>query len=209
MAAKNRIELTGKKFGRLLVLEQYPTLTYQLKYRCLCDCGNVRIVGAQNLRIGMTQSCGCIQRERASSASLVHGFSHTPVHNVWSHMKRRCSDEASPQYANYGGRGIKVCSRWDSFLNFLEDMGVPAEGMTLERIDNDGGYSKENCRWADKKDQANNRRSSRFIEFAGKRLTLAQWERENGLRAGQLHERLARGWSVEKALTSPRKAKKS
>lgn len=120
-------------------------------------------------------------------------------------MINRCTDTDNQAYESYGGRGIRVCERWLTFENFFADMGMPARGMTLDRRDNDGNYEPSNCRWASKQDQANNRRSNKFIEFRGKNQTQAQWERELGLRRGQIYDRLARGWSVESALALPRR----
>lgn len=204
IVARNRIELTGQRFGRLVALEAVTELGEVLRYKCSCDCGALVIVRAQSLRIGNTKSCGCFHRDHASEVNRRHGLSRTPIHNVWMGMRRRCEDPKSEYFSDYGGRGISVCERWQSFENFLEDMGIPEKGMTLERRDNDLGYSKENCVWATKTAQANNRRSSKIIEFNGKSQTQAEWESQLGLRKGQIHDRLNKGWSIERALLTSR-----
>ena len=131
-------------------------------------------------------------------------MSRTPIHNNWWSMIQRCHNPKVKAYADYGARGISVCERWHTFENFLEDMGIPDDGMTLERKKNDLGYSKENCVWATKTTQANNRRSSKIIEFNGASRTQAEWEDEFGLRKGQIYDRLSKGWSIERALLTPR-----
>jgi hypothetical protein len=122
----------------------------------------------------------------------------------WAHMRARCSNPTDAAYANYGGRGIKVCERWGDFATFLADMGPPGAGQSIERLNNDAGYSPDNCIWADKTTQANNRRSSRLITAFGKTQTLAQWAKERGMRPGTLCMRLnGWGWDIERALTTP------
>lgn len=205
-ASKNRIELSGKKFGRLTVVKPVRKAgKEQLFYECLCDCGVVKVILAQSIRTGNTQSCGCLQKERRATATLRHGMSHTPIHNTWMSMKQRCFDKNCKAYPDYGGRGITVCERWMTFENFLADMGQPPqEGMTLDRFpDNDGNYEPCNVRWATKKEQANNRRSSKLLTFDGATMTQAQWEDKMGLRRGLLWDRLDKGWTLERALKTP------
>lgn len=128
----------------------------------------------------------------------------SPEYAVWNGMRARCNNPQNPNYERYGGRGIKVCDRWQSdFVAFLEDMGRRPKGKTLERRDNDGDYTPENCIWATAQDQANNRRSSRLITHDGETMTLAQWGRRIGLRTGTLHARFKAGWTVERALAEP------
>lgn len=129
----------------------------------------------------------------------------SPEYVVWRGMLTRCNKASNPNYPRYGARGIKVCERWQAdFTNFLADMGRrPSLSMTLERLDNDGDYTPENCVWATKKAQANNRRSSRFITYLGVERTLAGWADAIGVRAGTLHYRFKSGWPVERALTTP------
>lgn len=202
--AGNRIELTGMQFGRLLAIEPVTEIGKPLKYRCQCECGAVTVAWAQSLRTGHTRSCGCLISETTKLRSLRHGMSKSPIHNLWNAMLQRCQNPNVRAYVDYGARGITVCERWQSFENFLEDMGTPAKGMSLERRNNNLGYSKENCVWATKTTQANNRRSSKVIEFNGKSQTQIQWERELGLRVGQIYDRLSKGWSVERALSTSR-----
>lgn len=202
--AKNRIELAGARFGRLVALAPITELDKPLKYECRCDCGALTVAWAQSLRTGHTKSCGCLSREATGTRSKSHGMSKTPIHNLWNAMLQRCQNPNVRAYADYGARGITVCERWQVFENFLEDMGLPKPGMTLERQNNDLGYSKENCVWATKTMQANNRRSSKVIEFHGKRLTQSEWETELGLRRGQIYDRLSKGWSIERTLLTPR-----
>lgn len=133
-----------------------------------------------------------------------HRLSGTPEYGSWVEMRRRCYDPKNHNYPNYGARGITVCQRWFEFLAFLEDMGTrPTRAHTLDRIDNDLGYNKENCRWATKREQSQNRACCEKIEYQGRKLCVADWAKELGLRSVTIHARLNRyGWSVERALSS-------
>jgi hypothetical protein len=132
-----------------------------------------------------------------------HGKKHTRVYKVWQAMKNRCQNPANTLFKHYGARGIRVCERWQAFLGFYEDMGDPSQGQSIDRIDNDGDYCLENCRWADRQTQANNKRNNRRIEYQGETLTMAEWARKLGLPYDTLMQRLENGWPVEAAFTYP------
>jgi len=206
----------GARFTRLVVIEDgwehvgsTGRVADVLKVRC--DCGVEKFIRPSALTRGTTLSCGCLHKEQAAKLCIsrsTHGDSgrnRAPEYSVYRTMLSRCYNPKVSKFADYGGRGIAVCERWrgkGGYERFLADMGRRPPGMSIERNDGEGPYSPDNCRWATAVEQANNRRSSRFISYAGRRLSITQWARELGVNRATLGDRIARGWPIEKAFTA-------
>lgn len=190
------LNLKGKRFGRLLVISyggMFPIGKYgrrQAKWLCNCDCGNTISVPGSSLRSGKTKSCGCLQKESRIKANTIHGCTGTSIYRSWQHMKARCLTHADKDFKHYGGRGIKICERWENFENFLADMGEKPEGLTIERIDNDGNYEPDNCKWATQKEQLRNSRNNRIICYQGESRLLIDWANILGIGRSTLAYRL-------------------
>jgi hypothetical protein len=165
------LELRGKRFGRLLVLERAESRAGRTFWSVACDCGARKHVTGSNLVRGLSTSCGCLTMERVLEATVTHGHKAgggaTPEYTSWAQMKARCRNPQNARYRDYGGRGVKVCQRWLSFENFLADMGPkPSRHHSIDRLDNDGDYEPENCRWATAQEQGRNTRSVKLSEEA-------------------------------------------
>lgn len=201
------LDLMHQRFTRLFVrgrlLERSPQGS--VMWLCVCDCGNLVKVRSASLRNGNTRSCGCLAREISianGKANVKHGMTKSPEYKSWCSMKERCYREADPHYHDYGARGIVVCDRWiNSFENFYADMGPRPEGTTLDRKDNDGPYSPENCRWATHIEQANNKRNNNRFEYQGVSRSLSEIATLTGIPQPTLWSRLNRmGLSIEEAV---------
>lgn len=203
------IDLTGRRFARLTVIGRGPDNKWKHPHwYCRCDCGKETLVDGAGLRKGTTRSCGCYNdevRSRMTAArNTTHGHSKTPTHTAWNQLRGRCLNPNNEKYPLYGGRGITICERWNDFANFLADMGErPSPKHSLDRIDANGPYSPENCRWATQKTQQNNRRNNRLLTCNGETLTLMQWSERTGFKRETIERRLELGWPVERALSEP------
>ena len=195
-------DMTGKRFGRLSVVSYSGKNNRRLAlWSCLCDCGTTTLVTGARLRNGATSSCGCFRRDRGKQ-NATHGMHGTHAYRIWIGMLSRCRNKNATGYKNYGGRGISVCNEWLEFENFYKDMGPPPEGLTLDRKDTNGDYSKGNCRWATWFEQADNKRSVKMLSAFGKTQSLATWSREFGIHYSTLRDRLTyEQLDLETALT--------
>jgi hypothetical protein len=199
-----RTDLSNQVFTRLTAVS-FLSLNGRGYWLCECECGNKSRVPANRLLSGRVKSCGCLKAERiAKGTNLQHGLSYTSTHAVWASMKSRCTNRNQRCYPRYGGRGISVCERWLSFVNFYADMGDKPDGMSLDRIDPNGNYEPSNCRWATKYTQANNTRTNRFLHFNGETRSVADWGRHLGISAKAISDRINKHkWTVERALSTP------
>lgn len=180
--------MIGERFGKWLVLHQAEGdgKTGHKRYVCRCDCGTERTVYKTHLISG--RSLGCKE-----CATVTHGMTRTKTYLSWQAMRERCSNKKHIHFDRYGGRGITVCDRWNSFENFLADMGSRPAGMSIERADNDAGYCKENCKWAGKKEQANNTSGNRTVTYNGQVFTVAQLSEHLGIGYQTLYSRVRKG----------------
>ncbi|MEK5272553.1 hypothetical protein NSR00_17730 [Aeribacillus sp. FSL K6-8394] len=190
-----RIDITGKKFGRLTVIEYTYTKGKIAYWRCLCECGNETIVMGANLRHGKTKSCGCIHKKIRSNLSFKHGQADTRLFKIWSNMKDRCENPHNKRYDRYGGRGIKVCDEWHEFKNFYDwaiNNGYNDQ-LTIERKDINKNYEPDNCEWIPQSKQAKNRSSNIKVTIDGETKILMDWSRKTGINYGTLKGRYKRG----------------
>ncbi len=201
------IDLTGRRFGRLTVIARAEnSKDGRASWLCICDCGNKCIVVGDKLRRGEKKSCGCMMREWQHMSHSSHGLSDSKLYRIWRSMRGRCKNPGVLCYKDYGGRGIKVCDEWESsFIAFLA-WAVQAgyqDGLTIDRIDVNGDYSPQNCRWATRLEQSRNKRNSRFLEFQGERKTLSEWAEITGIPLNLISGRYTRGWSAERIFCEP------
>lgn len=206
------IDLIGRKFGRLTVVSCAGRDKYKhILWECRCCCGKTCFVTGDNLKCGNTRSCGCLSRELSAERAKkqkTHGMTNSRLYGIYNNMKQRCCDKNNRSYKRYGGRGITVCDEWlsnnNGFINFYNwamENGYQ-DNLSIDRINNDGNYEPSNCRWVTMLEQANNRRDNRYITYNGETKNIAQWSEQLGVNHMTLRGRLARGWSVEKTLTT-------
>ena len=203
-------DLAGLRFGRLTVLcpgapvPRKDGRGNRATWVCLCDCGTEKTVRTDRLKDGKIQSCGCLRAERSNNFRKTHGESGTKLYGVWEQMRNRCYKPNATHFNHYGGRGISVCDEWkDSYIAF-RDWAVSngyQEGLTIERLDNDGNYCPENCAWVTSAAQANNRRSNRRYTYNGETHNLTEWAHIVGVSPKTMFGRIYSGMDFEKAIT--------
>lgn len=211
------IDLTGHRFGRLTIVrraENYvsPNGTSYASFICKCDCGKTVVVRSHDLRTGRTTSCGCYHDQCCRERRTVHSMSRSPLNEIWSAMKQRCSNKNSKDYKNYGGRGISVCEEWEKDFTVFYEWSVKSgykKGLSIDRIDVNGDYRPDNCRWVTQRVQSNNMRKNRVIEYNGERHTVSEWSEITGIKYRTILQRANSGWDAERILTEPVKTGKN
>ena len=200
-------DLTGMTFDYWTVIEKIYIKNHASYYKCQCKCGNIKNVLQSNLVCGKSKSCGCISANKLSKLRQKHRKSNSKLYLIWSAIKRRCCNQNSKDFKNYGGRGIKVCKEWtNNFMNFYNWAIANGykEGLEIDRIDVNGNYEPSNCRWATIKEQNNNRRNTRYVIYKNKKYTITELSDLTGVKRNLLYERIyKRGFSVEDAINLP------
>lgn len=200
-----RLDISGMRFGRLTAIKQngfdVSHSRRHIKWDCLCDCGNMFSARLNSLSSGGLISCGCIKR--SATHKITHNMVKTKEYKTWARIKTRCLNSKSKDYHLYGGRGIRICNEWEtSFEVFYKDMGPRPDGViSIDRVDTNGNYEKNNCRWADNKTQSRNKRNNKFYEFNGMRMCQSDWAVHLGITVPTLIERLQK-WSFVKSLST-------
>lgn len=204
-----KIDRTGITYGKLTAIKCAGRIgsSKKLHWNCQCSCGRICVVDGGALQSGNTISCGCVSAEILQKRNFKHGYAKRSIkgkgiYNCWRHMRERCENENCKDYKDYGDRGITVCERWMDFKNFIEDMGErPTSKHSIDRIDTDGNYFPENCKWATNPEQQNNKRNNRRLAFNGKSQNAKQWSVELSIPYQTILWRLKNGRSIEQALT--------
>lgn len=205
----------GTKLGRLTIIGIGKPYIQSNGYRlsasiCRCDCGAVVTVRNSHLKTGNTASCGCLHKEVITTHGHAAPGNQSSEYRAWTAMRNRTSNTSSRDWDRYGGRGITMCKRWESFENFLADMGLkPHRNYSIDRINNDGNYCPENCRWATAEVQSNNRRTVKLLTHTGKTMNVSEWSEALGIGRHVIYDRLYLGWSTEDALTTPLATRRS
>ena len=207
---KIRLSLEGKKFGRLSVIKYSRIKNSDTMWECKCDCGKTKEIAGTMMKDGSIKSCGCFKREHLGKSVYKHGMRDDPFYKIWCTMRYRCSNKKQKGYKNYGGRGIRVCDSWRVFLNFKKDMyekyliHIKKHGnknTTIDRMENNGNYCKNNCKWSTRIEQNSNTRRNTIIEFDNKKLTMSEWARRIGVDRSTIYYRVFTAkWPLEKAL---------
>ena len=205
------VDIKGKKFGRLTVLECVGIENHKAKWLCVCDCGKRVVVAGSDLRLGNTKSCGCYHSQRAKEVRTKHGKTETRLYSIWTDIKTRCYNKNREKYKIYGARGIKVCDEWvndfQAFYNWAIENGYQ-DNLSIDRIDVNSNYEPNNCRWATAKEQANNTRTNHCFIIDNEKLTLKQISEKYNLNYKTLMSRIWRKWDINKAINKPiRKSK--
>ena len=198
-----KLDLTGQRFGKLTVVHEVEKLGHFTAWLCKCDCGRESIVRTNSLRAGATKSCGCGIVEATRARATKYSIRNMRLYHVWYGMINRCQDPKSKFYHRYGGRGISVCEEWhdyEAFARWALCNGYK-EGLSIDRTDNDGNYDPNNCRWTTMKVQHNNTSQCKFYTINGETHSVSEWAEMYGLRHGLVLHRLARGMSIEEALS--------
>lgn len=194
------IDLSNKKFGRWTAIKMGEKMGKHYGWHCICECGTERLVAGPSLRAGTTTSCGCRRVDVAKETFKTHGMGHSKLNRVWSGMKARCGNPGHESYHRYGGRGIKVCERWQSFENFYADMGVAYKhGLSIDRINNDGDYEPSNCRWATSEEQGMNKNFPKITTTEGE-MTIREAAARAGVPLTTMRHRVWRGVPMERLL---------
>lgn len=197
----SRKNLVGQVFGRWLVLSfSHLSKTGAGYWNCQCSCGELKKCRSGHLISKVSQSCGCLRTEQKTK----HSMCNTTEYHIWEAIKHRCLNKNDLNYRHYGGRGITICEQWMDFIGFYEDMGNrPTKSHSIDRINNDGNYEKNNCRWATRKEQMSNTSCNAFVEWEGKKVRRLELVKRYNLTTEALRKRLSRGWSLEEALLTP------
>lgn len=207
------VDLTGMRFGRLRVTQKlFQEHAKYIKWICLCDCGNTKVIMGCNMMGGRTVSCGCLNRQRASETLTTHGQYGTRLYKIWQKMKERCNYRKDIHYYNYGGRGISVCDEWQTdymcFRTWAMDNGY-RHNLTIDRADNDGNYNPQNCKWSTNKEQCNNTRNNIMVTINSITHTLSEWADMYGIKYRTASTRYRRDGKTGEDIFLPVKQKQS
>ena len=197
-------DLTGMKFGRLTVIKRHGYMyKNKIAWLCKCDCGNEKVVIGDSLKRGLVRSCGCLHSEKWNKIITTHGLSEHPLYNIWCAMKRRCNNPKTERYPHYGGRGIKVCAEWENDFKAFYDWSVShgyKKELSIDRIDANGNYCPENCRWADNYTQSINRTDNRRFLYRGKEYTVSELSNMFNINYHKLYRKLVRGTNIDEII---------
>lgn len=196
-------DLTGRRFGRLLVNSLNCIENEKVYWNCKCDCGNQIVVLRSSLTSGNTKSCGCLHREMAKNINYKHGMSKVRIYKIWTGMKKRCNNPKDSNFREYGARGIKTCKEWtEDFINFYNwaMKNGYKDNLTIDRVDVNGNYEPANCRWVTQAEQTRNERSNVKITIGGQTKLLSDWARESGIDRRTISKRMKLGWNNNELL---------